>query len=189
MTTSPAHDHQPRDTRGRFGAFVRAEDEPNLVIVQDLDGQPVTPGGIEVVWPDIDTHPAEAQDLLHGICWDSDVDDRTRVLAARGAIAMSVDQHGSFQGLPPDEEAHDAFREAVADNDLILDAVHDLGPFEHPQTQEFGTRLTGAIYDLAEARRQERLALTERVEARGYIDAEDTEALWAARIADAPRDR
>ena len=90
---------------------------PRLVVAGDRDAD----------WPTPDTDPAAAQAMLHTICWDSSYTEYDHALAARGAIAASRQQSGSWRGLPPHEDAEPLFRLALEDRDIVLDAVHALG--------------------------------------------------------------
>lgn len=172
MTTHPAV--PPRDPKGRFVEYSLEESALDL----DLDFEAVAR---EHEAP-VDTatlSPCDVQARAHWRVWSSRLDDSERADAVRDAINAYVAESGK-DALPPDEDARSYVHDGMADDDLLLDAAHEIGPLGHPMDRAFGAHVIGAVYDRARAARDER-ALAEAAErADDFLPPESEESRLAA---------
>ncbi|KQP62825.1 hypothetical protein [Nocardioides sp. Leaf285] len=114
-------------------------------------------------WPAADSGPSQAQRALHALCWPmgrDQVDDTTRSQAARGAIAVAVEGHDRFPGIPEGEEAQSFMRQALGSREVVSNAVRLLGPLPPAHDERFGVLLLGVVYDYYLLVCERRAALT-----------------------------
>lgn len=135
MSTAP-HPNQPRHTDGRFATY-QAPETP-LELVRADTGRPRDSG--------------QAQDRCYSMAWDSSTAETERASACRQAVHAADIDGRLAEAVPDTDEAQDLLAAGLADDDVVLDAAHDLGPMAYPETRAFGAFLAGAIYDRMQRR-------------------------------------
>lgn len=181
MTIQPSFD-PPRDHGGRYSEYALAPVDDSVQMTLDFDameraierdlGRPADVASLT---------PREIQARAHWKVWKGGLTDSQRADAVREAVIAHVAEHnGTPQNLPPTDEAWGLVEEGLTDDDLLLDAAHEVGPMGRPLDRMFGAYVIGEIHDRALARQEDRAVAAQIAAADEMLPRESEASISAA---------